>query len=212
MLKHLALSIVLVGSLGCSESRGDDGAGGDAASGPGATSGAGGAGGATSTSAAMVTTGAGGAPSGDLVVNEINVADDWIELHNRGTTTFDLSGILLADEDTPGVPKLDEAISFPAGTTLSAGGYLFVLAKQTTAAAGEAQPQTVCAPGSSPCFHAPFGLSGSGDAVYVLDGDTPIATAVYPDSAVLDTQSYCRLPNGAGAFEACTPTPGAENQ
>lgn len=199
---------LLVMALACSEAKDeDDGEGG---SGTGSTTGAT-SGTQSTTGTGAVTSGAGGGAAGDLVVNEISASDDWIELFNRGSAPFDLGGLTLADQDMPGVPKLDEAIVFPSGTTVAPGGYLFILAKQDGAPAGEVQPQTMCEPGPSPCFHAPFGLSAAdGDALFVLDDTTVIASADFPANAVPDTQSYCRLPDG-GALAPCAPTPGAAN-
>ncbi len=200
--------VLSVVALGCSEAKSTDGSGGggtgttDAST--GATGGAGqGGGGATSS------TSSGG--SGALVVNEVSAVDDWVELYNAGAEVVDLGGVMLADQDTPGVPKTAEGITFPDGTTLGPGAYLFVLAKQTVDP-GEQAPQTACAPGSSPCFYAPFGLSdGNGDAVFLLDGSDVLDTAEYPAGAVGAGETWCRLPNGTGAFEACAATPSAEN-
>jgi len=192
-------------AFACSEAKDDDdGEGGSDTTGSSSS-------GTGTSSASVSVTGSGGGGSSDIVVNEISGSDDWIELYNRGTAPFDLGGLTLADQETPGVPKADEAIIFPAGTTVAPGGYLFILAKQDTAPAGEVQPQTTCAPGPSPCFYAPFGISATdGDAIFVLDGSTLVASAEFPAAAVPDTQSYCRLPDG-GALSACTPTPGATN-
>ena len=205
MVGTLALMVV---TFACSEANDDsDGEGGSGTTtATGATSGT-----QSTTGTGAVTSGAGGGAAGDLVINEISASDDWIELYNRGTSAFDLGGLTLADQESPGVPKLDEAIVFPAGTSLAPGGYLFIVAKQDGAPTGEVQPQTTCAPGPSPCFHAPFGLSAAdGDALFVLDDMTVVASADFPANAVPDTQSYCRLPDG-GALAPCAPTPGAAN-
>jgi hypothetical protein len=206
-LSSLTVSLV----AGCSEAKNDDGAAGGGTGG-GASSSTGGSGGGTagagggdtsSTSSSMT--------QGDVVVNELSATEDWVELFNRGDAAADLSGLGLADQDTPGVPKSADAITFPEGTMLAPGAYLFVLAKQNVDP-GEQTPQSTCAPGSSPCFFAPFGLSDAdGDAVFLLDGDTILDTAEYPSGAVGAEQTWCRLPNGTGAFEACAPTPSAEN-
>jgi hypothetical protein len=205
----LGLAALSTLALACSEAN-DDADGEDGGSGGSdATSST--TKGASGSTGANATVGAGGGGSGDLVVNEISGGDDWVELYNRGTMAIDLGGLTLADQDMPGVPKLDEAISFPAGTTLAPGAFLFILVKQETVMPGEAQPQTTCAPGPSPCFHAPFGISATdGDAIYVIDGQTVVANAEFPAMAVSDTQTYCRLPDG-GSLAPCAPTPGAAN-
>lgn len=211
--------------LGCSEavSDEDDGEGGSAATTGAAT-------GATTSKAASGTgastspasNGSSGSPSastgmvveGDVVINEISATDDFIELFNRGGAAVDLGGKILADRDDATMgPKMEEAISFPAGTSLAPGGYLFVLAKQDAVVMpGEQMPQTMCAPGASPCFYAPFGLSdGDGDSVYLLDGATVIAQGDYPASAAPEMMTWCRIPDGTGELAVCTPTPSAAN-
>lgn len=209
----LALGAVL--TVACSEARDDAGGGGQGGEAAGGQS-EGGAveGGAGEGAAPAGGGGQGGAPpAGDLVINEISATEDWIELFNRGTSAFDLGGIVLADDDGMGGPKLDEAISFPAGTSVAPGAFLFILAKQDAAVApGEQAPQTACDPGSSPCFYAPFGLSdGDGDALYLLDGDAILATGEIPPAAAPEPQSWCRVPDGDGGFAVCDATPGASN-
>jgi len=196
-------------AIGCSESKSDDTGGGGSGTGGEAQSTTSSAGGATTTTTDTTTTSS--MTTGDVVVNEVSATEDWVELFNRGDGPADLSGLSLADQDTPGVPKIAEEITFPDGTTLAPGAYLFVLAKQAVDP-GEQAPQSVCAPGSSPCFYASFGLSDSnGDAVFLLDGRTILDTGEYPAGAVVADESWCRLPNGTGGFAACAPTPSAVN-
>jgi hypothetical protein len=55
------------------------------------------------------------------VVNPWGQYSDWLELHNPGTNSFDLSGMSLSlDQSTPG------QWIFPAGATIAAGGYLTI--------------------------------------------------------------------------------------
>jgi hypothetical protein len=206
---RLVSSVLAFVALGCSEAKSTDGSGGGDATGTSASaSGGAGQGGGATTSAS---TSVGGGAVGAVVVNEVSAADDWVELYNPSGAMADLSGLMLADQDTPGVPKTAEGITFPEGTTLGPGAYLFVLAKQTVDP-GEQAPQTVCAPGSSPCFYAPFGLSDSnGDAVFLLDGSDVLDASEYPAGAVGAGETWCRLPNGTGAFDACAATPSAAN-
>lgn len=152
--------------------------------------------------------------TGDLVVNEIDANLDWVELYNKGDGAFDLGGLSLADSDGAGGPKLDEAIIFPAGTTIAAGASLFILGKQDAVVSpGEQEPQTECAPGTSPCFYAPFGLSdGDGDEIFLLDGERLVSSSAYPPAAAADGETWCRVPDGTGEFQVCTPTPGAANE
>jgi len=198
---------------GSGEGAGDSGGsspsdGGAGASGP--SNGGNGDGGSPSeggTSAASMGT-------GDVVVNEIDANVDWVELYNKGDGPFDLGGLALADSDGAGGPKLDEAIIFPAGTTIAAGASLFILGKQDEIVSpGEQEPQTECAPGTSPCFFAPWGLSdGDGDEIFLLDGDRLVSSSAYPAAVAAKGETWCRVPDGTGEFEVCTPTPGAANE
>ncbi len=193
------------GGEGAGESGGNPPGGGEAPSGGGNGDGASPSEGGSSSSSMG---------TGDVVVNEIDASLDWIELYNKGQGPFDMSGITLADSDGAGGPKVDDAIIFPAGTTIAAGGSLFILGKQDAVVSpGEQEPQTECAPGTSPCFYAPFGLSdGDGDELFLLDGDRLISSSAYPAAAAADGETWCRVPDGTGDFEVCTPTPGAANE
>jgi hypothetical protein len=207
--------------FGCSESKSSGGGGEGGSTDGGGAAGAGdegGAGAGTQTggmgAGASSAGGAGAGPAGgSVVINEIDANGDWIELFNTSSDAFDLSGLLLADFDDVAMgPKLDEAIEFPAGTSLDGGSHLFILAKIDTVMAGVAMEQTMCDPGTSPCFYAPFGLSdGDGDTVYLLDGETVLASGEYPPAAALEGESWCRFPDGTGDFAVCTGTPGTTN-
>lgn len=152
--------------------------------------------------------------TGDVVINEIDANADWVELYNKGGAAFDLGGMTLADSDGAGGPKLDEAIVFPSGTTIAAGASLFILGKQDAVVSpGEQEPQTECAPGTSPCFYAPWGLSdGDGDEVFLLDADRLVSSSAYPAAAAADGETWCRVPDGTGELQVCAPTPGAANE
>jgi hypothetical protein len=169
-----------------------------------------GSGGSTSTG---TTTGGGGAPTdSDVVINEISASgDDWVEITNVGAAPFDLGGLAVADADM-GVPKVAEAVRFPAGTTLGVGEFLLILGQQMTAPPG---PQTTClAGGPDTCYYATWGISASnGERLYVLSADDQVlAIADYPPNAVPIGQTWGRLPDGSGDFAPNAPTPGAANQ
>ena len=217
MTKRFVLSMCLVtlGVAACSEAS-DDATGGSGASGSetsGAVTGSN-ATGATSGKSASQTAAASGSAStgsgeGGLAINEISAqGDDYIELFNAGTDSVDLSNLRVADEDSPGVPKIDDAITFPEGTNLAPGGFLFILAGLDAPGTG---PQTMCDPGPSPCFQAGFGLSKDGDGVYILaEDDSIMLSAEYP-GALPDGATWSRLPDGTGDFANGSPTPGAAN-
>jgi hypothetical protein len=157
---------------------------------------------------------AGAMPSGGLVINEITAAgDDWIELFNAGSSAVMLGGMRIADrDDATMMPRVERAVAIPAGVTLEPGGYFFVLADQTAAST---MLETEClVPAITACIHTDWGISaGAGDTIYVLapEGETVLQMETYPGATVMDMQSWARIPNGTGAFEAATPTPAAEN-
>jgi hypothetical protein len=204
------VALVLV-ALGCSEAASDDDGEGGGGSSTTTSDGAGGSATPATTGAtgATTSTGAGGALQG-LVINEISAdGDDWIEILNAGSAEIDLTGLRIADAEEPGVPKVDEAVAIPDGTTLPAGAYLFVLADQDPAAEGL---QDVCAPGPAPCLQAGWGLSKDGDEVFLLgEGDAIVATAAFVAGSAPEGQAWGRLPDGTGDFAATAPTPGGPN-
>lgn len=117
---------------------------------------------------------------------------DIIELYNAGATAIDLAGKSLTDD-----PAAPHKFTFPAGTTIAAGGYLVVYADDAT---------------SAPGLHAGFSLDAEGDTVRLHD-----TTA--SGGAVLDSITFgFQIPDhslsrtGAGGTWALTPpTPGAAN-
>jgi hypothetical protein len=76
---------------------------------------------------------------------------DWVELHNRGATTADISNWSLTDDSNP------RAFVFPQGTAIPAEGYLLVWCDTNAAVSG---------------LRAPFGLGRNGDAVFLYDANT----------------------------------------
>lgn len=163
---------------------------------------------ATPTDATATDSGA----SAQLVINEISAAgDEWVELFNAGSAPVDLGGVQIADTDTDGGPRTSRAMRFPAGTMLSPGQYVLVLANQSDAGAG---PQTRCLDGGpTTCFHASWSLSASrGETVYVLSSTgAETLRELYPMNATAAGQTWGRLPNGTGSFAVNRPTPGAIN-
>ncbi|MBX3746494.1 MAG: lamin tail domain-containing protein [Verrucomicrobiae bacterium] len=122
----------------------------------------------------------------------------WVELHNFGTQSVDLSSLHLASSYS----NLTEW-SFPPGTTLAPGGFLVVRCDGQSAASTPAQPRT--------SFHLPPNR-GSIALVRLQNGNP----------AVLDHLDYSDLPPGMswGSFPDGDPlghrlfhrpTPGAPN-
>lgn len=146
-----------------------------------------------------------------VMINEISGGDEWIELVNSGDAGFDLTGYRIADrnKDT-GEPKLEEAVTFPAGTSLSAGAYLIVRGGGT-GDAGRACPDG----GQSHCFNADFGISNkSGETIFFIAPDGGLAgKVVYPPDAASGANSYARIPSGVATagFQVAPKSPGAPN-
>ncbi|MGE0784852.1 MAG: lamin tail domain-containing protein [Sandaracinaceae bacterium] len=222
MRKTISLTLLTaILALGCSESVTDDagpprtdagpagtdaGPGGTDDAGPGGTD----AGPGTGDAGPMTDGGGGGADLTGLVINEIDANTEMTELYNTTSAAIDVSGYRITDDDA-GMPDMMHAITFPAGTVVAPGGYLVAVEGTMP---GTHQTGADCDAGDD-CIHTGFGLSASaGDVIYILGpsgDDTVLITQAHPANAVPDMQSYCRLPNGTGAFAECTPTPGDVN-
>lgn len=108
-----------------------------------------------------------------------------IELINLGAAAADLSGWQLADDAT--FPP-EQTYVFPPASTLAPGAYLVVVAQSGL----------------------PFALEGETETLTLADGRGATQDAV--TFAVADAAtSYCRLPDGADAWQTCAQTFGAKN-
>jgi hypothetical protein len=194
------------------------GGGGD--SGSSGTTGSGGssaAGGSAGTAGTGGTAGSGGMPdagSGIVVINEVEGRagnEDFIELYNPGSVPIDIGGYKVADaEGTDQRPKIAEAVVFPSPSVLAPGGYAIVVGNQ----GGVGGPFTCL--NFSPCFQTQWGISASGERVYLLaPDDTELEYVDYPSESspegMRDGQSFGRYPNGTGAFSRTTISPGQPN-
>jgi hypothetical protein len=193
---------------------------GDAGSGPGGSGGQGGgaggvaqgggagAAGEPGLAGASGEAGAGGAPHGPAVVvlNEVKgqgSGDDYIELYNIGPGTFDLEGY--------GISDANNTFVFPSGASLPEAGYMLLLLGQTPSGG----PFNCFTP--NPCFHATWGISQGGEAVYFRGRQNQVLESTdYPNQngpdALTNEQTWGRFPDGSGAFGATRPTPEARNQ
>lgn len=163
-----------------------------------------------------------GAPPIDIVFNE--VADvgspEWIEIVNPGQTALDLSNYAITDSvKKTNVPKVSDAMKFPAGTQIDAGGRIVILTSKKGATVGP-HPKQECLPdGPDTCFFATFGVSAtSGEALHLLAPDgAVITTTAVPKTASADAggstkETVCRIPDVTGEFTKCSPTPGQANR
>lgn len=137
---------------------------------------------------------AGGSPALQyIVINELSASnDDAIELFNLTDVDVDLGGCALSDSGYDPADPLttaEQRYEIPSGTRIPARGYR-VFRKDID--------------------HL-FGLSQGGDSVTLWGPlDQKLDEVTYlTDEAVT---SYCRLPNGTGAFTSCAvETFGSEN-
>jgi hypothetical protein len=147
----------------------------------------------------------GSAGSGTLVVNEIvssnkrSLVDealgtpDWIELYNAGDQSLDLSGYGVSDN----MRDLHKFV-FPEGSSIGPGEYLILYA--TTAEEGD---------GAAAAFCTNFGLSKSGDYLFITDAYYGIVAQMEIPALYTDI-SYARADDGTYGFCA-VPSPGAAN-
>jgi hypothetical protein len=136
---------------------------------------------AVGSSSAAASSSSGGAPAG-VVINEVtSLLNDEIELFNNSGDAVDVSGWTVLDSGATST-----AYTFPAASMLAAGGRT-VLVKNTHHTFGLGTPDTVTL------------RNTAGDVMDVVSWTAAIAS------------SRCRLPDGTGAFTACTATFGAPN-
>lgn len=120
---------------------------------------------------------------------------DWVELHNIGATTFDLSGYYLSDNSN-NLAKWE----IPAGATVPAGGYIMVRASKRDAFnAGE--------------LHPSFGLTQTKNEWIILSSSSgAIQDSLKIVNMTQNDHSYGRTTDAASTWSIfTTPTPNAAN-
>jgi hypothetical protein len=141
----------------------------------------------------------------DLVISEFlasNVAglqdkdgafNDWLEIHNTGTTAVSLAGLTLTDNIA-----LPAQWTFPAGVNLAANGYLVVWcsAKNLAVAGSE--------------LHTNFRLGAGGEYLALYNGATVLSSYAPTYPAQTEDRSYGISSSGAIRYFS-TPTPGSAN-
>lgn len=142
------------------------------------------------------------AVSGSISINEIcsknsvhAAADgnfyDWIELFNSSDSSVDLSGWGLSDKDTS--PYL---YTFPQGSSIGPKSYMIVYCESKSDGSNNI---------------APFGLSTSGETVFLTDPDGNSVDFV-EFGIMAENETYGQFPDGSGKFAYMNGTPGAANQ
>ena len=117
---------------------------------------------------------------------------DAIELYNAGGGDADLTGWKLSDDPTF---PLEKTYVFPPGSTLKGGAYLVLVEIDAVTLEGQ----------------LPFGISASNEETLTLaDANGVMADQLVVQGADAE-RSYCRLPDGTGAWQTCDQTLGAAN-
>ena len=125
--------------------------------------------------------------------------DDWIELHNAGTSPVDLAGYYLTDTLTN---SLTAMFRIPGGYTIPPGGHLLVWADNET---GQNLP-------ANRDLHVNFALARSGDQVGLFDPAGNLVDGITFGAQTNDL-SMGRFPDAAAPplYSMESPTPGAPN-
>ncbi len=141
----------------------------------------------------------------EVVLNEIAACNrtpqpgnpslaDWVELHNSGSQSVDITGWSLSDDVfTP------QKYLFPPGTTLPPHAGLMVWCDRIL---------------TNPGLHTGFGLKAEGETVLLFSPGA--AGPVLKDAVQYGMQapdlSIGRVPDGSGAWQLAHPTPGLANE
>lgn len=131
--------------------------------------------------------------AGAALTDEDGEAGDWIELHNTGATSADLTGYRLTDDAAE-----PEKWVFPP-RTLAPGGRLLVFASgKDRRDAGE--------------LHANFSLRGGGEYLALFDATGAVLTEFSPEYPTqVEGKSYGLTEGSQNASFFSRPTPGAIN-
>jgi hypothetical protein len=122
--------------------------------------------------------------------------DDWIEIHNAGTTSVNIAGMYLSDDKTNPF-KYKISSDNVMLTTIAAGGYLVIWADNSQ----EQGP-----------LHVEFALANTGEdvGIFYIDGRV---IDTYSFGAQSENISFGRITDGASIWKAFNiPTPGKSNQ
>lgn len=117
---------------------------------------------------------------------------DLIEVYNAGDTPADLSGYQISDDEA--LP-LEKTYVFPQGTTLGPGEFLVLVQLDTISGEGD----------------FPFGISQTNEETIVLVGGGGQMVDSVTFAGATAIKSYCRVPDGNGAWQHCEQTFGGAN-
>jgi hypothetical protein len=117
---------------------------------------------------------------------------DAIELYNAGGADADLTGWKLSDDPTF---PLEKTYVFPPGSTLKGGAYLVLVEIDKATLEGE----------------LPFGISASNEETLTLTRASDVMADQLIVQGAAAELSYCRLPDGTGAWQTCDQTLGGAN-
>ena len=179
------------------------GSGGGGASGSGGSEPSGGSGGSSSGGNSSGGSNVGGAPSGALVINEIDPSGDpvdWIEIKNQSDQPVDASGWVVAQKFEEGTPPADDdKLVIPAGKMLQPGERLVL--------------HTRLSDGPGP---GDFGIGkDAAERITLLDPNGNVVddttTDGSPEQPFAKGTSWARLPDGTGAFARAASTKGTTN-
>lgn len=128
------------------------------------------------------------------IVDAFGAYSDWIEIHNAGAATVDLTGYYLTDD-----PALPEKWRFPSGT-IAPQGFLLVWATDRNLVTAGGQ------------LHANFKLSATGEPVRLTRPDGVSVVDEAPAQALATDASLARMTDGGAVWNVVTvATPGTSN-
>lgn len=118
---------------------------------------------------------------------------DAIELTNVGADAIDLAGWKLSDDPTF---PIDKTYVFPPGSSLAPGEFFVLVQYDDNTMTGD----------------FPFGISSSGEETITLANAADVTVDELIVQGADAAVSYCRIPDGTGAWQTCDLTLGTTNK
>jgi hypothetical protein len=137
----------------------------------------------------------------DVLINELSAQGrpDFIELYNAGDLPADLGGYAVTDGSM--APDLSHLAFIPDGTVLEPGKFLYLQEDE--------QGLVLCVLGEDRCLWFDFGISKSGETVYLMNPDNEVQDSLtYPGEGgeFDDSVTYGRYPDGGDDLGPLLPT------